>query len=152
MNRDKILGLSFALIGLMMLILTQQIHVLANLTEPGPRLFPRITAIGLIVCGLGVAFVQDKKGEASKDEKLNPAVVKKIGLIGLTLVFYLVCLTYIGFIISTPIAMMCFIYVLRNNKKISLIKSIILAIIVTVLVYLLFIKVFELQLPIGKLF
>lgn len=39
-TKDRIGGLSFALIGIIVSIMATQISVQPNLTEPGPRLFP----------------------------------------------------------------------------------------------------------------
>ena len=62
-SKDKIVSIVFILLSVAILVLTQQVRVLPNLAEPGPRLFPQIAAIGMILCGIGMFFTKDPEAK-----------------------------------------------------------------------------------------
>ena len=150
-SKDKIVSIVFILLSVAILVLTQQVRVLPNLAEPGPRLFPQIAAIGMILCGIGMFFTKDPE---AKEETvyLTRDGWKRFAVVIAVMAAYILGLTYIGFLISTPIAMLGFIAVLRSGKPVSKIGSVIIALAVTGILYFTFVKLFVIPLPKGKFF
>ena len=159
MQKDKAVGLGSSILGILMIVFAQKVVVLDNLSEPGPRLFPVITGIGLIICGICV-FIEDilrnRKGEAKakvqEKQEEKKQIIRRYGINALSLIFYFVSLYLFGFIIATPFGTLAFIYALANGKKVPHLKAIILCVVVTVAIYFLFVSAFKLQLPQGLIF
>ncbi len=149
-TKDRIGGLGFALIGIIVSVMATQISVQPNLTEPGPRLFPLIAGFGMAICGLGMAF---QKSSGQKGQPfLDAAGWKRLGVSAATLILYLIGLQYLGFLISTPIFTFAIVLILAGGKKIRVVTAAIVALITTGALYLLFERVFSIFLPAGKLF
>ena len=148
--RDKIGGAVFALFGLIITMFTGQIQVPANLSEPGPRLFPYISGIGMIICGVGMILTAKKE----KDEKpyLTKEGWKRLLIVGAVLLAYYFGLEFLGFLISTPIFTFAIITILAGKTKISKIGTVIIAVITTAALYILFNNVFKILLPNGIFF
>lgn len=149
LSKDRIGGILFALFGIVVTVLAMQIRIPANLTEPGPRLFPYVSGIGMAVCGIGMAITaKDRSGEPY----LSKAGWKRMGIAGAVLVLYYLALEYIGFLIATPIFTFAIVMILADGKKVNKITAAIIALIATGGLYLLFQKAFLIFLPSGKLF
>ena len=78
--------------------------------------------------------------------------IKKITKSFIMLCIYAVMLNFFGFLISTPFATFAFIYDLKGENKIKPLPSAIIAIVVTAVLYLMFVYGFQVRLPSGKLF
>ena len=68
------------------------------------------------------------------------------------MVLYTLGLIYLGFLISTPIAVAVFIYLLKEDEKVNPIVALLLVSGLTVGLYFMFTKGFSILLPQGKLF
>lgn len=147
--KDFFIGLVFAVVGLAIILLTKQITVPANLSEPGPRLFPYISGIGILICGIGMAFTKSSK---EQEVTVDKEYFKRLSMIGAVLVLYYIGLYFIGFLISTPFASFAFIKILGCDERVSNITSGIISISATVGLYALFNIVFKIFLPAGMLF
>lgn len=150
-SKDKIVSIIFIILSVAILVLTQQVRILPNLAEPGPRLFPQIAAIGMILCGIGMFFTKEQGSEESV-VYLTKEGWKRFAVVIGVMIAYILGLTYLGFLISTPIAMLGFIAVLRSGKPVSKIASVVIALAVTFILYFTFVKLFVIPLPAGKLF
>lgn len=148
MNKDKIAGAAFAALGALIVIMASGIVEPANLSEPGPRLFPYIAGAGICICGVGMFFSKSVETGAYLDK----AGWKRLGIIAAVLVAYYFALTYIGFLFGTPFFAFTTIMVLSSGKKVSKLFSAILSVGVTLLLYFLFKEVFMIFLPAGILF
>ena len=148
-NKDRIGGIIFAIFGALVTSMASGIRMPANLSEPGPRLFPCIAGVGMLICGLGMAVTAKSSGDEAPF--LEKAGWKRLGIVALTLVLYYFGLEYIGFLIMTPIFAFAVIMILSSGKKINRILAWIVAVLTTVILYLLFQKVFVILLPAGKL-
>lgn len=149
-SKDRIGGAVFAIFGILVTILATQIKIPANLSEPGPRLFPYIAGIGMTVCSLGMVFT------AKKQEARGPFLTRegwiRLGVVAAALVFYYLALEYIGFLISTPVFTFAIILILSSGKKVGKIAAALAAVAATGTLYFLFQSVFKIFLPSGKLF
>lgn len=151
MTRGKAAGLFFIVLSVLILILTQQVQITQqHIAEPGPRLFPRIAAIGMILCSVGMLVVKTESKE--KEVYLNKNGWKKLAVVFSVVVLYTLGLALVGFLAATPFALLAFIAVLRSGKKVSWVMSGILSIVVTVGLFSLFESVFIIPLPAGILF
>ena len=136
-NKDRIGGIIFAIFGALVTSMASGIRMPANLSEPG------------LICGLGMAVTAKSSGDEAPF--LEKAGWKRLGIVALTLVLYYFGLEYIGFLIMTPIFAFAVIMILSSGKKINRILAVIVAVLTTVILYLLFQKVFVILLPAGKL-
>ena len=150
MTKEKITGLIITVFGLLIAIGTYQMKVSMVLAQgdPGPKLFLYIAAIGLILCGIGI--VATSKND-KKMLKINKEELKRFTFLFMILVLYCAGLHFIGFIISTPIALAALVYILKMQKKVSPIGVIIFSIVFTAFLYILFRNFLSIILPEGIL-
>lgn len=123
-----------------------------KLLEPGPRLMPYVALI-IIAFSSIMILIQGIK-DRDKDEKpyFPKGGIKKITISYLLLCLYAVALSIFGFIISTPFATFAFIYDLKGSSKVKVVSTIIISIIVTAVLYAMFVYGFQVRLPKGILF
>ena len=147
-SKDRIGGIILAIVGLAAVIMAQSIKQGVNLTEPGPRLFPRIAGIGMIVCGILMAI----EAKPEKEQPfLDKAGYKRLVIAMLAMFVYYFALTYIGFLIATPIFTFAIINILASGKKLNQILTVVIALLTTVILYYVFQKLFVILLPAGTL-
>lgn len=150
MNKDRIGGIFFAVVGAIVVFMASQIRMPANLSEPGPRLFPYIAGVGMILCGLGM-LITAKKTENEKPFLTKAGWIKLAKVFGL-LIAYCLGLQFLGFLISTPFFTAFVILLLAGEKKVNKISAIVVAVVTTAVIYLLFVRVFSIFLPSGMIF
>lgn len=141
-----ILGLAIALwIGSETLQLTDKL--VSN--EPGPKLFPMVSAIGIAVCSvLTMIFDGPKDYGKSKDDKNS---YLRMALILAECAVIAVVLKWVGFWIGSMLGLFALIMTLKNEKKINYIFTVCLCIGLSSLVYFGFTKGFAIPLPSGEL-
>lgn len=149
-NKDLAGGISFAVFGLIVALIASGIKMPANLSEPGPRLFPYISGIGMLVCGIGMALTA--KANEQVENFLSREGWKRLAVVAAALILYYIGLEWIGFIIMTPVFAFSVILILSSGKKINKAVAAVIAVITTAALYLLFQKVFMIFLPTGKFF
>lgn len=149
-NKDRAVGIAFAVMGALIIMMASGITITQNLSEPGPRLFPYISGGGIFICGVGMALTKQK--EEQKQAYLDRDGWKRMVMASALMIVYYLGLNYLGFLISTPIFMFLVIWLLASGKKINLIFSIALSVLTTGLLYVLFKQAFMIFLPTGKLF
>ena len=151
-RRDAITGIVGLLGCALFLVFTQKIKMPPNLLEPGPRLLPYVAII--IIAFSSIALIIKGIKERDKEEKpyFPKGGIKKITKSFIMLCIYAVMLNYLGFLISTPFATFAFIYDLKGYSKVKPIPSAIIAVVVTAVLYLMFVYGFQVRLPRGKIF
>ncbi|MGE4353822.1 MAG: tripartite tricarboxylate transporter TctB family protein [Oscillospiraceae bacterium] len=149
-SKDRIGGVLFVIFGIVVVLMATQIRVQANLTEPGPRLFPYISGIGIAVCGLGMAITA--KRQKSGEPYLTPSGWRRLGISGAALILYYLALEYVGFLIATPFFTFAIILILASGKRVNKITAVVISLLTTGILYYLFQKLFSIFLPSGKLF
>jgi len=114
----------------------------------GPKFFPNL--ITIIIGVLAAALLVQKLKKGVKDELVwSNEELKNVSLLSLGAFIYIFAIGYLGYYISTFLAMFIFIYALGYKKW----KTILVIILVTeVLVYLLFEKGLFIFIPRGFLF
>lgn len=148
MKRDHIVGLILFVIGILAVILIQQFPVLEASSDPGPRLFPYIGSVGIILCSIGIFF---RKNQGNEEDIVSKAtVIKSLFLIGI-LVVYGFSLEFLGFLISTPIFLFILITLFSNDKK-SYVKATAISLLISFLLYFIFQNFLNIILPSGHFY
>ena len=124
LNRTYIMGIVFIILALWVLFQTTQIPEKLVSNEPGPKLFPYISAIGMIVMAV-------------------------LSMIMVECIVFCVAMNVIGFWITAMVGMMMFIMTLKVDKKINLVFAIVFSIALGSLCYFGFTKGFNIPLPKG---
>ena len=152
MRHDMVTGIVGLLTCIFFFIMTQQVRQPANLLEPGPRLLPYV-AIFLIGISSIALIVKGYKGREIAEKPYFPkGGVIKVTKSFLMLVIYAVAMTYLGFVITTPFATAAFIYDLKGNSEVKPVSTVIISVVVTAVLYAMFVFAFQIKLPAGVLF
>ncbi len=154
-NRTYIMGIVFILLAIWVAYQTSQIPEKLVSNEPGPKLFPYISAAGMVVMAvLSMIFDGRKEAEDNKNGAapyLDAAGWKRLALIMVECIVFCVAMNFIGFWITSMVGMMMFILTLKADKKINLVFAIVLSIALGSLCYFGFTKGFNIPLPKGVL-
>lgn len=146
-KKDITIGIGSCLIGAAVLIYSFFIRISVELSEPGPRLFPRIAGVIFIICGIGImlnAFNDPVKANKFLDKEGS----KKLGKVILICFLYWAALKLLGFIIATPFVIIALSRAF-SSKKYNYAVGITVGIIATALLYSIFSITFHLPLPAG---
>lgn len=154
-NRTYVMGVVFILFAIWVLWQTTQIPERLVSNEPGPKLFPFISAFGMIIMAvlsmLTDGVKESKENHAGAAPYLDGAGWKRLALIMLECLVFCVAMNYIGFWITSMAGMMMFILTLKADKKINLIFAIVLSVALGSLCYFGFTRGFNIPLPKGAL-
>ena len=117
--------------------------------EPGPRLFPFISAIGIAVFAI-LSMIFDGKKE-KKAEYLDKKGYLRLGLMIAECLAFAFLMNFIGFWIVSMAGLFMFICTLKGEKKINYLVCIVFCVILGSICYLGFTKGFNIPLPKGTL-
>ncbi len=152
-KRDQITGAVLILIGIVFAVLISQFSKPFTLSYPGPKLLPGIGAFGLIICGIGVFVNGCKQKEADKP------VLSLKGLVRVLVSFAILCLyilgmKYLGFLIVTPVVLFIITtyFTKESGVETKLWVRIVFSIAVTAVIWLMYVVLFDMGLPVGLLF
>ena len=152
MRRDMVTGIVGLLTCIFFFILTQQVRQPANLLEPGPRLLPYVAIFLIGISSIALIVKGYKEREIAEKPYFPKGGVLKVTKSFLMLVVYAVAMTYLGFIITTPFATAAFIYDLKGNSEVKPVPTAIISVVVTAVLYAMFVFAFQIKLPAGVLF
>mgnify|MGYP001042107109 CR=1 FL=1 len=156
MKRDTITGLVGLIASITWIALIQvQTTQPPKLLEPGPRLLPYVAFVVVFISSvmLLIKGLRDWKQDPNPDKPYFPKGGKlKVTKSYLMLVVYGVLMGILGFIITTPFACFAFIYDLKGNSQVKPVTAAIVAILVTVGLYAMFVFGFQVKLPAGIIF
>ena len=115
---------------------------------PGPALFPSVLSVLFILCGVGLIIQGVRQRE--KLLKFDTGALTLQGLLNIffvlgTIVCYIFLAEYVGFLIFS----VALLVVLMKWLKVKTLSSIMMALSVTFVIYLLFAKVLLVPLPWG---
>ena len=152
-KRDQITGLALMILGIVVFVLVNQFKKPMTAEYPGPKLMPTIAAFGLVVCGLGVFVNGCRKKDADK------VVLTKTGLLRVVISFaalwvYILGLQYLGFLIATPFLIygLTTYFAKASKADTKWWVRVIFAIGVTLVIWLMYVVLFEMELPVGAIF
>ena len=152
MRRDMVTGIVGLLTCIFFFIMTQQVRQPANLLEPGPRLLPYVAIFLIGISSIALIVKGYKEREIAEKPYFPKGGVLKVTKSFLMLVVYAVAMTYLGFIITTPFATAAFIYDLKGNSEVKPVSTAIISVVVTAVLYAMFVFAFQIKLPAGVLF
>ena len=117
--------------------------------EPGPKLFPFISAGGIAAFAiLSMIFDGPKDdGKAYLDKK----GWVRMGIIMAEAVAFCVAMQFIGFWITAMLGMFMFIWTLKGEKKINIVFAILLSVAIGSICYFGFTRGFHIPLPSGSI-
>ncbi len=153
-NRTYIMGILFILFAIFVLWQSSMIPERLVSNEPGPKLFPYISGIGMIVMAvLSMIFDGKKEAEADKDGAkpyLDANGWRRLFLIFAECVIFCVAMNYFGFWIVSMLGTFMFIMTLKSGKKINIVFAIALSIALGTICYFGFTRTFAIPLPKGS--
>ena len=152
MRHDMVTGIVGLLTCIFFFIMTQQVRQPANLLEPGPRLLPYVAIFLIGISSIALIVKGYKEREIAEKPYFPKGGVIKVTKSFLMLVIYAVAMTYLGFVITTPFATAAFIYDLKGNSEVKPVSSVIISVVVTAVLYAMFVFAFQIKLPAGVLF
>ena len=152
MRHDMVTGIVGLLTCIFFFIMTQQIRQPANLLEPGPRLLPYVAIFLIGISSIALIVKGYKEREIAEKPYFPKGGVIKVTKSFLMLVIYAVAMTYLGFVITTPFATAAFIYDLKGNSEVKPVSTVIISVVVTAVLYAMFVFAFQIKLPAGVLF
>ena len=149
---DMVTGNDGLLTCIFFFIMTQQVRQPANLLEPGPRLLPYVAIFLIGISSIALIVKGYKEREIAEKPYFPKGGVIKVTKSFLMLVIYAVAMTYLGFVITTPFASAAFIYDLKGNSEVKPVSTVIISVVVTAVLYAMFVFAFQIKLPAGVLF
>ena len=152
MRHDMVTGIVGWLTCIFFFIMTQQVRQPANLLEPGPRLLPYVAIFLIGISSIALIVKGYKEREIAEKPYFPKGGVIKVTKSFLMLVIYAVAMTYLGFVITTPFATAAFIYDLKGNSEVKPVSTVIISVVVTAVLYAMFVFAFQIKLPAGVLF
>lgn len=152
MRHDMVTGIVGLLTCIFFFIMTQQVRQPANLLEPGPRLLPYVAIFLIGISSIALIVKGYKEREIAEKTYFPKGGVIKVTKSFLMLVIYAVAMTYLGFVITTPFATAAFIYDLKGNSEVKPVSTVIISVVVTAVLYAMFVFAFQIKLPAGVLF
>lgn len=152
MRHDMVTGIVGLLTCIFFFIMTQQVRHPANLLEPGPRLLPYVAIFLIGISSIALIVKGYKEREIAEKPYFPKGGVIKVTKSFLMLVIYAVAMTYLGFVITTPFATAAFIYDLKGNSEVKPVSTVIISVVVTAVLYAMFVFAFQIKLPAGVLF
>ena len=152
MRHDMVTGIVGLLTCIFFFIMTQQVRQPANLLEPGPRLLPYVAIFLIGISSIALIVKGYKEREIAEKPYFPKGGVIKVTKSFLMLVIYAVAMTYLGFVITTPCATAAFIYDLKGNSEVKPVSTVIISVVVTAVLYAMFVFAFQIKLPAGVLF
>ena len=152
MRHDMVTGIVGLLTCIFFFIMTQQVRQPANLLEPGSRLLPYVAIFLIGISSIALIVKGYKEREIAEKPYFPKGGVIKVTKSFLMLVIYAVAMTYLGFVITTPFATAAFIYDLKGNSEVKPVSTVIISVVVTAVLYAMFVFAFQIKLPAGVLF
>ena len=152
MRHDMVTGIVGLLTCIFFFIMTQQVRQPANLLEPGPRLLPYVAIFLIGISSIALIVKGYKEREIAEKPYFPKGGVIKVTKSFLMLVIYAVAMTYLGFVITAPFATAAFIYDLKGNSEVKPVSTVIISVVVTAVLYAMFVFAFQIKLPAGVLF
>jgi len=150
MNRHHWISLGFILFGVLAIVQAmgiQSIYTVAT-EDIGPKMFPIFAACGIILASIG-KLITAPRGKIAPF--LNKQAWIRIGVMLGMFVLYYLGLHFLGFLISTPVFLYAQIRYM-SLRKVPVVKSIIISVVLTAVLYFLFNNLIRCILPTGILF
>ncbi len=149
MHRDRIVGLVTTILGLFVAYMTSQLADTNMPGDPGPKVFPFIAAGILILCGL-ILLIRKPAGEAKPFLNGKEEVQRFVSII-LVIAAYIVLMWLFGFLVPTLVIVCLLCFMFAKGKDIPKWQPVVYSVIVTAVLYVAFVYMLKLRLPVGTL-
>lgn len=150
MNRHHWISIGFILFGIFGIVQAMSIQSIYTVAteDIGPKMFPIFACCGIILAAIGKLLTSPKG-------KIEPFLSKKswirVGVMMGMFILYYLGLHFLGFLISTPVFLYAQIRYM-SERKVSILKSAIVSVVLTAVLYLVFNNLIQCILPTGVLF
>lgn len=152
LNRTYLAGIACLVLAVWIAWQTSMIPERMVSNEPGPKLFPYISALGIgVMAILMMIFDGPKDAEKAGKPYLDKAGWIRLAVIMGECLIFVVGMWGIGFLPTSILGMMMFIWTLKGDKKINPIFAIALSVALGCLCYFGFTRGFKIPLPDGEL-
>lgn len=151
-NRDRrvsVLVFIFAIVWLVMAKDIKAIFGLDGSADPGPRLFPYIIGILLIVTSIGKFITCNQEDETGFYEDYKGWL--KAGAVFVLLFAYCWLFPILGFALTTFAGGILSVLLLKGDKKVRWFSPVLFSGILTAVMYVLFVQVLNVIMPTGSL-
>lgn len=139
---DRITGLVVVIFGIVVILLTRGFPSPAMPGTPGPGFLPRLIASGLIVCGV-LLFLRSMMGKDSKRTEFASDSFPRVLAVMVLLALLPAGLAYLGFLLTCFVSCLVFFIILR----LRLLSSVIIALCISVVIYIAFHYGLQVQFP-----
>ncbi len=151
LKRDQITGIALILLGIAVAVMVSQFKVPFSVTYPGPKALPMIAVFGFVICGAGIF------AESAKSTKEEPVFLVKEGWIRIListgiLALYILGMKYLGYLIATPITCYALTTLYAKGSETTLKGRILYTVLLTLIIYVIYVFAFGLGVPAGELF
>lgn len=150
LHKNQIYSICVILFAIVFMIMTSQLKSVYTLSERdiGPRAFPYLAGAGLIVCAIGKMLTEGPKDDAV----FTLEGWKRILVVFVLIAGYLLAMTFVGYIITTPVFSFLLVYAMKEDRKFSVWKTVLFAVLLTAALYVVFQNIILVFLPTGILF
>lgn len=150
-KRDQLTGAVLILTGVVTALLVSRFQIPMTASYPGPKMLPSIAAVGFVVCGIG-CFVDGTLNK--KEEKafmIKEGWIRMGAALGI-LAAYVFAMTYVGYLIATPIAAYILTTLFAREHTSTIQGRVVFSVLLAVIIYVIYVFAFGLGLPDGMLF
>lgn len=149
LGKDKWLGIGILLLCTVVCVAIQRFQSpVMNITgDPGAKLFPAFGALLMAIGAIGLLFQkkQEDKPFMKKEE------LKRLLLLATVFIVYAAALYLVGFLAATVIMLWIVMGLMAGDRKLNPVVRILYSILVTVVLYYVFVNVLHFKLPNGLL-
>lgn len=150
MNRTYIMGIACLIFAAWIAWQTSMIPERLVSNEPGPKLFPYISAAGIAVFAvLSMIFDGTKEAKEGGKPYLDRAGWIRVGIMLAECIVFAAGMYVIGFWFTSILGLMMFIWTLKGERKINVLFAAALSVVLGTVCYFGFSKGFVIPLPKG---
>ncbi len=150
LNKDHYLSIFYIALGALILYLTSRITSLFSVdtNDLGPKFFPSLCGIGIILCGIG-KFLTSAKNTPKKFLHDKKDYIR-LAVLWLILLVYVISIKYVGYMLSSFVLMFIMSTLLADEHKPKVWQRLLFSLIMVALTYCLFHFVIKINLPQGQ--
>lgn len=149
MNLSKIISILFLLLGLTYLVLVFQLEPASIGNPNAPKIFPGMVAVLMIVLSIALLAQEMRAaagtGEAEQASGVDMENIVQIALVSVCAVVYALLFNRVGYVLATIIFLEGVLAVFNGPKRWK--QNSLVAVIFSVVVYVLFFKLLNVYLP-----
>src|SRR5262245_16003034 len=144
---EAVIGAGIIALGMFFAVETYDLPEVAGFAQFGPRLFPALIAVGLIVCGAGLAFEAMRGGLRKLPANERTAIEWSAFMwVSAGVIAHMASIRWIGFVLASTLLFTC---VARGFGSRLLLRDGLIGFALAVAAYLVFTQALGLALPSG---